>query len=136
MPSSDPKARRRARSLRLLTGLALRLRSGLGLCPRLGLRLLGCFAEAGSEVVEDEARRRLGAGRCRDEQLALADDEQAALSRRRLHVRELPSTCSSCFLEERLCVLSELLRAVLAQRRSNHSAVVRYQHGGFDLGRD
>src|SRR3954470_9459047 len=54
---------------------------------RRGIALRGGRAKRALQVVEDEADRRLGTGRRGDRALALADDEDAAVERRRLELR-------------------------------------------------
>src|SRR5262245_10936785 len=126
MPRSEPTARPIAKSLRLSTalrpgrlGCGLRLRRGLRLrlCPGLWLRFLGGLPEAGLEVVEDEPGGGLDPRRGCDQQVALADDEQAAVAGGGLEVREVTSGGPICFLEQNLGARGDLFRAQVGQRR-------------------
>src|SRR5690348_14944153 len=87
MPANAiPTSVRKPTSLRsALTGLFL-LRSR----PRLAVALAGRVrrAQAALQVVEHEADRRLGLGHGRHRQVAVDDDEDAALERRYLELRE------------------------------------------------
>src|SRR4051794_10285206 len=82
-----PRIRKRRRRLSLIVVLLL-----LGRCAAARLRLLLVVvqgAEAGAQVVEDQADRRIGDGRGGDGVRALAGDDDAALRQSRLELDDL-----------------------------------------------
>src|SRR5213592_4772851 len=134
MPRSEPAASARATRLRLPT--ARRLSSWLRLRLGLGLRLRGPPPEAALQVVEDKARRRLGTGRRGDEEVALANGEEAPHFGRDLELAQLARVESSGLLEQVLRGRGQALCPRVGKRRGEHLAVRPDENGRLDLRRD
>src|SRR3982751_6803571 len=90
MPATRPVAKpSRASSLRRIAALLVLVRPARPLRRR--LRCVSAVvdaAQAALQVVEDEADGRVGPGRGHDAAGAVADDEHAAVERRRLELRQ------------------------------------------------
>src|SRR6478752_10087444 len=154
IPPATPRAAAMLRRIRLLPRCRL-ARSCLLLGGRSGGRLLrggrrlllrrGTLrgrlyaSESRLQVVEDEPRRRISAGRRGDGRLAVADDEDAAVARGDLELREhtVAGLESLGCGEQRACRLRELIRpTALGERRTGDLALVAEDHSGLDLGGD
>src|SRR5260221_11516729 len=128
IPVAKPTAARNLRFIvRLLSTWSLRLwRVGLGV------------PEAALEVVEDEPDRRSRPGRRGDPPRAVADDEDAAIRRRRLELRDRALGAEPArALEQLRRGPRDALGGLLApERRAEHGTVFAEEHRRLDLGRD
>src|SRR3954465_680984 len=152
MPATPPRMSAALRRIGLLlprSGLLRRRRLSPGTCllrrgrartlasrrGRFRLRPRGLdAAERRLEVVEDEADRRIGAGRGGDRRFALADDEDAALPCRDLELRQRRSTRLQLLRRREQLRCGSCKGLAVGKRRAGDLALVVEDDGSLDLG--
>src|SRR5262245_1861019 len=134
MRSSEPRSARRTRTVTATAPPAIKT-SGLGRTV-----LLAHAAEAASEVVEDEADRRLCTRGGGNPALALAHEEHASGPQLRLHLRHAAGfgrADATRLVEQLRPQPGQLAGAFLVlERRAFHGALLVEDHRDLDLRRD